>query len=289
MPPVSDLFRPTRERWLAAIAIAGVSFLLPQKVPLVWYPLNDPGTDGHYLEIVCSSDKKGTIRVFYDTTRGFNDLESLQWPVTPTTQAITYTFPLPDAPITALRLDPVGDGGALTIRELRIINRRGELIRRFSREMFRALSQITAISSAGDGWIVTSTPGSPNPSARIDLPSPLIPVGMNARNLQRCLLSTGYLALMLWILLLALLLVLHRAKSGAELAPRLAFTVGLALLFALVGNRGLIRNSLHYARYHPPVLASAERIQPKTGQPDSSKSGRQLVLTVTTGTATRAR
>jgi hypothetical protein len=258
MPPSQDIFRPSRGRGLAALTLAAAGFLLPQEVPLEWYPLNHPGTDIHYLEMVCASDRDGTVQIFYDLTRGFNPLDSIRWPISPTAQAFTYTFPLPDAPITALRLDPVGDGGTLTIHQLRIVNRRGEEILRVTRDMITPDRQIAAISTAPDGWLITSAPGSTDPSTRIALRSPIVPLGMNGRNFQRCLLSTGYLALMLWLLLLALLFIFHRSKNWRGLAARAGFMAVLALLFALVGNRGLIRNSIHFARFHSPAPASAE-------------------------------
>src|SRR5258708_1426468 len=35
----------------------------------------------------------------------------------------------------------------------------------------------------------------------------------------------------------------------------------LAILFAFVGNRGLIRNSIHYARYVPPVIPPGLKLE----------------------------
>lgn len=252
-----DIFRPTRGRALAVVIVAAIGFLLPQAVPLEWYPLNHPGSDVQYLEIACAASQAGTVQIFYDSMRGFNNLESIRWPLSATAQTFTYTFPLPDAPITGLRLDPLRDGGTVTIRQMRIINRRGEVLRQFTRDQFAPTNQIAAITPAPDGWTITSLPASTEPFTLIALPSPLLPAGMNGRNLQRCLLSTGYLALMLFILLLAVLAIFFRPRKAWELLPRLAFMAGIALLFALVGNRGLIRTSIHSARYRPPVLVSA--------------------------------
>jgi hypothetical protein len=257
MPLRQVIFQPTRAGMLTALALAAVGFFLPQKVPLEWYPLNHPGTDIQFLEIICASDKNGTVQVFYDATRGFNQLESIRWPISPTPRTYTYIFPLPDAPITALRFDPVGDGGTLTIHEMHIVNGRGDEILRITGEMFSPLQHIAALSPVPDGWSITSTAGSQDASARIALPAPLVPVGMNGRNLQRCLRSTGYLALMLGLGLLAVLFIFHRPRNRVELVSRAGFMAGLALLFALVGNRGLIRNSVHFARFHSVPLASA--------------------------------
>ncbi len=238
---------------LAAMVAAG-AFFLPQEVPLEWYPLNNPGTDINYLEISCAANVTGEVQIFYNLSTGINQLNSIKFPISPTTQTYTYTFPLPDAPITELRVDPLSLGGALTIRQMRIINRRGEEIRRFTRDMFRARHEIAVIAPLPDGWKLVSSVDATDPYARIELFSPIIPVGKDHRNLLRCLLSTGYLAMMLWILLLAVLFTFYRPKGSRDLFTHLGFMAGLALVFAFVGNRGLIKNSVHYARYVAPKI-----------------------------------
>lgn len=248
-----DWFAPTWGRWIFALVLAIGGFLLPQEVPLEWYPLNEPGQDILYVEITCASDKTGYFEIYYNTTDGINELDKIYVPISPTTQTFTYTFPLKDAPIVELRLDPVGDGGTLTIRQMRIIDRRGNEVRRFTRNMFTPINQIAAIRPAADGWTITSTPGANDPYTRIELPSPIRAVGLSGRNLLRCLLSSGYLSLMLWILLLAVLFTFWRPKSWRDFFRHVGFMAAIAIPFALVGNRGLIRNSIHYARYVPPA------------------------------------
>lgn len=248
-------FKPTWRRGLFAAALAAGAFFLPQEVPLEWYPLNNPGTDINYLEISCAANVTGNVEIRYDLAqRGHQPINTIRWPISPTTQTYTYTFPLPDAPIVEMRVIPP-TGGELTIRQMRIINRRNEEIRRFTYDLFRVERDSAAITPSTEGWKLISAPGATSPSTRIELFSPIIPVGKDHRNLLRCLLSTGYLSLMLWILLLAVLFVFHRPAGWRDLLVHLGFMAGIALLFAFVGNRGLIRNSIHYARYtHPPAV-----------------------------------
>ena len=148
--PSSEWLRPTWPRGLCIAVLAAGAFFFPQEVPLEWYPLNNPGSDINYLEITCAANQGGTMQIFYDTGRGTNELDSFQWPISPTTQSYTYTFPLPDAPILGLRLDPVGLGGMLSIRQMRIINRRGDEIRRFTMGSFYPNNQIAAIAPRPD-------------------------------------------------------------------------------------------------------------------------------------------
>ncbi len=238
-------------------------FFVPQTIPLVWYPLNHPGNDINYLEIKCASDKNGWVEIDYDLARGFNDLDTIRFPISPTKETYTYTFPLPDAPLTALRLLPVNGGGMLTVDHLRIINRREEEIRRYGPEALVPLREIASVNAKGpDGWTISSTPHAKDPAAALTTRAPIIPVGMNHRNFLRCLLSTSYLAFMLWLVIMAVVTAFWKPSGWRDFIRMTGMMALVATPFAFVGNRGLIRNSIHYARYTPPiVLDLAFRLQ----------------------------
>lgn len=255
--PQSDYgswLRPSWLRLLVAAGVAAVGFVLPQEVPLVWYPLNEPGDDILYLEFKCASDIEGDVQIFYNLTNGINQLDSIYFPIAPSQQTFTYTFPLPDAPITELRIDPVSLGGTLTIERMRIIDRKGQEYRRFTYDHFRPQNQIASIDRTENGWSVTSTDDATDPFTRIEIFSPIVAKDLNHRNLQRCLLSWGYLSLMLWIILLAVLFTFWRPTEWRALCPPVGFMAILALLFSAVGNRGLIKNSWHYSRFQEQQL-----------------------------------
>jgi hypothetical protein len=211
-PPALGFFQPTRRRALLAFAVALIAFLLPQEAPLAYYPLNNPSDGLLLLEITCSASATGETQIFYDTGRGFNQLDSIRIPISPSSQPFTYTFPLPDAPIVAMRLYPLNCPGEFTVTNFRIINRRGEMIRRMIQDDFQPTNEIAAIAPIAGGWKLITTPAAKAPFSRIELHEPIIAKGMNVRNLQRCLLSWGYLALMLWILLLAVYFALQQGR-----------------------------------------------------------------------------
>lgn len=258
MPPPASGSRSgpalSRGHLFFAGLVALLAFLCPQTVPLVWFSLNNPGEDILYLEITCGSDRPGSVQIFYDTTQGISTFESFSWPVGASENTYTYTFPLPDAPITQLRFDPIGDGGELTLRQMRIFDRRGTQIQRFTRDQFILQHQIAAIASVPDGWKIVSTPGADDPYARIDLYSPILAKGLNHRNFLRCLYSWSYLGLMLWIVLLAVLFTFYRPRGWRDLLSHVSFMAAIALMFSAVGNRGLIKNSYHYSRFVPPAI-----------------------------------
>jgi hypothetical protein len=250
----ADPVKPTWGRGLLAAGVAAAAFLLPQEVPLEYYSLNNPSGGLQYLEITCASNVQGETQFYLDTGRGFNELEKIRLPISPSQSAYTYTFPLPDAPLLNLRLDPFLSGeGELTITNFRIINRRGDEIHRFIREDCQRSNQIDAILPTSDGWKLVVKAQASDPYSQIKLSQPIVPVGMNERNLKRCLLSWSYLSLMLWILLLAVYFALRRHDGFRTVLRVGAFLAILAVLFSLVGNRGLIKNSIRYARCTPPA------------------------------------
>jgi hypothetical protein len=252
---LTDPFQPTWGRGLLAVVVAVVGFLLPQEVPLEYHSLNNPSSGLNYLEITCLANVQGQTDIYLDHGRGFNELEKIRWPISPSRSAYTYTFPLPDAPLFHLRLDPfVSGAGEFTITNFRIVNRRGEEIHRFTREDFQSTHQIDAIVPSSDGWKLVVKASADDPNSQVRLSRPIVPEGMNGRNLKRCLLSGGYLALMLWILLLAVYFALRLHRDGRAAARAVVYLAFVAALFSLVGNRGLIKNSIHYARYSPPKI-----------------------------------
>jgi len=228
-----------------------IGFLLPQEIPLEYYPLDNPSSGLDYLEITCASNVQGEADFYLDTGRGFNELEKIRLPIGPSQSAYTYTFPLPDAPLIHLRLDPfISGAGEFTITSFRIINRRGDEIHRFAQTDFELSHQIAGLTATKNGWRLTTSAQADDPYSEIRLSQPIIPSGMNGRNLRRCLLSWGYLALMLWIILFAAYLALRgRRENGREAAKACVFLAFVALLFSAVGNRGLIKNSIRIAHY----------------------------------------
>src|ERR1035441_3269025 len=181
---LTDPFQPTWCRGLLAVAVATIGFLLPQEVPLEYYSLNNPSSGLNYLEITCAANVQGETDVYLDNGRGFNELERIRWPMGPSTSAYTYTFPLPDAPLLNLRLDPfISGAGEFTITNFRIINRRGEEIHRFTKEDFQPTHQIDAIVPASNGWKLVVKALADDPHSQVQLSRPIVPEGMNERNL----------------------------------------------------------------------------------------------------------
>lgn len=267
-----DLFRPTWPRIFFAAAVAIIAFFLPQEVPLEWYPLNNPSSGLRYLEITCAANTTGNTQIFLNTGRHINELEKISFPIGPSEMAFTYTFPLADAPLREIRLDPLDRPGELRITNFRLLNRRGEELRRFTKDSFVNLQGLAPIEPIPDGWkmIVTGEHGG---WAHIDFSRFIAPEGMNERNLKRCLLSTGYLAMMLWIILLAVFFTFRAPEPARKTLASMAFLALLATCFAPVGNRGLIRNSIRCATTElpPPSRDFALELDVNVHQPTGAQ------------------
>ena len=251
-----DLFRPSVGRaWLTAV-FAVAAFFIPQKIPLEWYPLNNPSSGLRYLEITCAANATGNVRIYLQGIRGNNDLDAIGWPIGPSEMAYTYTFPLPDMPLNGLRVYPLDQPGELRITNFRLLNRRGEELRRFICGSFTTNAGVE-IMPTKEGWRMTEFRRSGVWEwASIDFGHYTAAEGMNTRNLQRCLLSTSYLALMLWILLLAVFFAFRRPEPWRKTIASMAFLALLGVLFSFVGNRGLIRNSVRYSLVELPPRSS---------------------------------
>lgn len=261
---MTDPFQPTWWRALLVVVIATASFFIPQKIPLEYYPLNNPSSGLQYLEITCAANTNGETQFYLNFGRGFNELDKIQLPIGPSDMAFTYTFPLQDAPLVGLRLDPFMNGaGELTITNFRIINRREEEICRFTKDSLVGFNQIAGVVPLEKGWKVITKPEAVDPNANVQLPRPLVPEGMNERNLKRCLLSTGYLAVMLWIILLAVYFALRLFPDGRAALRACAFLLFMAVAFSIVGNRGLIKNSRYYAKKAHRIEVQALKSQQK--------------------------
>ena len=255
-------FYPTKSRVLFALGAAIFGFLLPQGIPLEYYSLNNPSSGLQYLEITCAANTTGMVKFSLDTGRHYNDIETIQFPISPSDMAYTYTFPLPDAPLIHLRLAPfTNNPGELRITNFRIINRDEQEIHRFTKDDFQRTYQIAAIIPAPGGWKIVTNLNATNPFTDINLGHPMIARGMNERNFKRSLLSWSYLSLMIWILLLAVHFVLKIGEPVSSFrlpasALPIIFLAYLAIIFAAVGNRGLIKNSIRFAQYAAKVQNS---------------------------------
>ena len=255
-----DLFAPSIGRFLFAFVLAGLAFMIPQGIALEWYPLNHPGNDIHYLEATLRTSNTGKIRIVYDCGFGFVTPYDITIPVAPSDMAFTYTFPLPDGPMRKIFIDPVDAPGELEFTRLRIINRRDEEVRDFLPDEFK-ISDGLQLQPTEQGWkLVADEHTSFDAGADIDF-LPVRPRGMNFRNFERCLLSWSYLSFMLWLIVLAIYFIFLSHRRGKDILRAIGFLLAICCLFSFVGNRGLIKNAFHTAKFKPVKIPPGHTLE----------------------------
>lgn len=258
-PDAPDLFAPSWKRFLFAFVLAALAFLVPQEIALEWYPLNNPGNDIHYLEVTMRSSNTGTLRFVYDCGFGFRPPYDITVPIAPSDMAFTYTFPLPDGPLRKLFIDPPDAAGEVEFTRLRIINRREEEVRNFSPDEFK-LGPGLQLAPTEHGWkLIADKNTSFDSGADMDF-SAVRPVGMNLRNVKRCLLSWSYLSFMLWLIVLAIYFIFLNHLRGKDILKATAFLLAICACFSAVGNRGLIKNTHHISKKKPAAIPAGHEL-----------------------------
>lgn len=248
--PPPDYFAPSWKVFIFVIILTIGAYFIPQGIALEWYPLNNPGNDIHYLETTLRTSNTGTIRILYDCGFGFVEPYSITIPVAPSDMAFTYTFPLPDAPIRKIFIDPPDAPGELEFTRFRIINRREEEVRNFSPDEFKISAGLQLLPTQ-HGWkLLADEKTSFDAGADVDF-LPVRPVGMTLRNLKRCLLSWSYLSFMLWLIVLAVYFVFLNHTRGKDILKATAFLLLICCCMSIVGNRGLIKNTKRIAYFKP--------------------------------------
>ena len=284
--PGVDYFAPSWKILVFAALLAIGAFFIPQKIALEWYPLNNPGDDIHYLEATLRTSNTGTIRLIYDCGFGFVDPYNITIPVAPSDMAFTYTFPLPDAPLRKLFIDPVDGSGELEFTRLRIINRREEEVRNFPPDEFK-ISPGLKLEPTDNGWkLVADDKTSFDAGADIDF-LPVRPVGMTFRNVKRCLLSWSYLSFMLWLITLAIYFVFLNHHRGKDILKATAFLLLICCFMSVVGNRGLIKNTIRIAEFKPVKVPPGFTLETELAvEKPSASAEAQLLIASASGTET---
>lgn len=243
-----------------AAATALIAFWVPQQLPLEFLPLNraEPGT--LYLEITCTSDRLAMVRIRYDVPHRDPATNSIRFPVEPGDRSYTYTFPLPDAPVEGFHVEMPANGATLLINRFRVTDQSGAEIQRFTRDQFTYDAKVANVRAVSEGWTIAAAAGDMAAATHLRLSSPLLPAEMNHRNFLRCVRSWSYLTGILTLLLCAGYFA-FRPPFSPNWRRDTAFIVFLAASFAVVGVRGLIKNSGWAARYAVPLVPAGLQLE----------------------------
>ncbi len=111
---------------LISLQSALASLLLAGLVAIPFLNGGHGHASGSFLEVGLKSEKTGTIQVFFEEGSGLNEHDSVRLPVSGGNRPAILRFPLPEARISALRIDPIDKDGEVTIQQPRLVNEPGE-------------------------------------------------------------------------------------------------------------------------------------------------------------------
>ena len=233
-----------------AVALALGAFFLPQEAPLLWTTPAADTADLLYLEVTVASDREGNLLVFPEIGERFAAFHAIQLPLAPSTTAYTYTFPLPDSPIRALRLHLPPGGGTFRIERMRVFARRGDEVRRADFSRLVALQQVQQVNSLDGGIEIVTARSADDARLRIDFEVPLLATRAAVRNWERAAGSIAYLSTLLWLGLMAVAFGVDPALRARRAALRVAaFFALISVLFAVVGHRSFLREAVRVTMF----------------------------------------
>jgi hypothetical protein len=138
---------------LAVAAGASLPFFLGAKV----HPRRS------FFEVTLAADAPGSAKVYYDLGSGFQEHDSVAQVLRGGTGASTYRFELPAGVYVGLRLDPLNHPGAASFSGARIVDSKGDVLRRFSAGDFAPTHDIDELHQDGAVVGIRTPPAGGNP------------------------------------------------------------------------------------------------------------------------------
>src|SRR5258708_9202359 len=142
-------------------------------VVIPFYPPSQSNKAVYFLEDTLTSPARGSVQVFFDIGRGFNEANSssvaIQAGVTPK----LLKFPLPAGSYRALRFDPLNCPGTVTVTNARIRDYTGAAVTEFPPSMFVAFQQIKQMSLAEQRLVIETAADGYDPIVLLKLEKPL--------------------------------------------------------------------------------------------------------------------
>ncbi len=159
---------PRRMNLRSALLLAP---LLATAIALVWVWTTAPFS----FEVFVQSSTGGDAQLYFDVGRGLNEADSARLPLETGDGFHRYRFPMPAGTIRSLRFDPTDHGGGRQrLRQARLVDRAGGVIREFSPAGFLAAQQIEGLRADAAGLQIETLPGSNDPVLAVPLADQLV-------------------------------------------------------------------------------------------------------------------
>jgi hypothetical protein len=126
-----------------------------------------------HFEVTLTSDTAGMTQLFWDSGKGMNEFESSSQPLRAEAKPVRYGYLLPIGSIRSLRFDPINRQARMTIKDARIADRSGRVIRTFQPSDFRNANQLARFEIQGDTLLIETVPNANDPVLDLPLAEPL--------------------------------------------------------------------------------------------------------------------
>ncbi|HEY5227706.1 MAG TPA: hypothetical protein VIJ19_04145 [Opitutaceae bacterium] len=153
--------------WVTVAIVSGL-LVLP------FHPPVRSRASGYAFEATVSSTARGTVQLFYDVGRGFNEADSGSVAVRGDGSPALISVPLPFANYRALRFDPLDRPGTVTVSRALIRGSDGTVVVTLPPAVFEASQQIRRMAMAGDTLTIETDPVGNDPNTLIRLGEPLV-------------------------------------------------------------------------------------------------------------------
>jgi hypothetical protein len=224
--------------YLIVFLIAYLSvFYLDQDYQLGYYPLNDPSDGFQYIQIVCKTNYDVKLQIILKSGSFYINNKEIIFDIKNSNELYIYTFPLFDSPLSGLKFE-INNLAKLDIQKLSILDRG-------KNEVFNIINN----GKINNGKVISASFNNLDWHRKGDkfisilsFKKITIPVDMNIRNMQRCIISVLYLSLIIYIIQVYLI----NGKKIIFIYNNIYNKIILSILISIICNRGLLHNSCYY-------------------------------------------
>jgi hypothetical protein len=156
-----------RAYWLVALLVINVGVLT------AWTLIRKQVPDTLAMLMEMSSTTNSEAQVYYDTGENFNESDSATVPVIGDNKFQKLRFPLPRKTLLKLRFDPLRHPGSVEIRNVRIVDAEGQLLRAIQPSEIKTFAEIKELAEIPGGVHVKTLDNSTDSALIVDFASPL--------------------------------------------------------------------------------------------------------------------
>ncbi len=155
--------------WSSLLSL--LAFSLISVLPFL--PGEESRSHAYELRVRLTTGASGLAQVYFDRGNGLSEQHSARTSLTAGPEPVDYSFPIPPGSFRAFRFDPMASSGSVTISQLRIADRDGNIVREIGVGELRPINQIQSTSLSNAGLEVATTAGANDPQLLLEFDPPL--------------------------------------------------------------------------------------------------------------------